>query len=232
MKKVEKIRKRIYHSLSSEILLPSPDKLASLAQILSKQLEHEEKTKRYASIKEVLTLLGAGAFLGLSFLIPQSSIIAKPFLDAKRQKDREMWKQYNASYLKRMIRRLQNEKLVTLKEDRGEQQVILTKQGKQRIIKYSLEHLSIEKPSSWDGRWRMIMYDVSDNRKKMRDLFRQTLKTLGFYQIQESVWIYPYPCEEQVSFLREYYGVGNEVLYVIATKMEDDVPYRIFFGIT
>ena len=36
---------------------------------------------------------------------------------------------------------------------------------------------------------------------------------------------------KQVTFLREYYGVGNDVLYVVATRLEDDAPYRSYFGI-
>lgn len=109
---------------------------------------------------------------------------------------------------------------------------MLTKNGKRRILKYSLDELTIEKPNSWDGRWRLVIYDVPKSKKYLRDVFRGTLKNLGFYQLQESVWLYPFPCEPQVTFLREYYDVGGEVVYVVASELEDDAPYRTYFNLS
>lgn len=77
----------------------------------------------------------------------------------------------------------------------------------------------------------MVIYDVDSRKKYLRDVFRSTLKSLGFLKLQESVWLYPYPCEVEVTFLREYYGVGNEVLYVVATRLEDDASHRTYFGV-
>lgn len=231
MKPAARVKKRAYRSQLRDFPLPEDAKIAELSRILLANREQEEAKQRYARVKTVLTLLGVGAVLGMSLVAPGAAMIAKPFLDAQREKEREEWKRFNPSYLKRTIYRLRREKLVELSEVDGEQMVVLTKHGKQRILKYSLEDLVIETPRSWDGRWRMVLYDVSHRRKALRDLFRQTLKSLGFYQLQESVWLYPYPCESQVTFLREYYGVGNEVLYVIAVKLEDDAPYRTYFGV-
>ncbi len=219
-------------SIVQSVPLPSEDRLRTLSELLVRQSEQEKRRYGYASVKQVLGLLGAGAVIGLSlFVSPTAAMLAKPFLDAKREKEREMWKQFNESYLKRTLRRMQKEKLVKIVERGGEQVVELTKNGKRRIIKYSLETLSIEKPASWDGRWRLVLYDVPHRRRQLRDIFRQSLKGLGFYQLQESVWLYPYPCEQQVTFLREFYGVGSEVLYIVAIKLEDDLPYRTYFGL-
>jgi len=211
--------------------LPSDEKIVKLASLLEKQMREEKRDNQYASVKNVLTILGAGAVLSMSFIAPPILLAAKPFLDAKREDDYESWKQFNSYYLKRTIRRLQKQKLVKIQEHDGDQVVTLTKNGKRRILKYSLGDLTIDKQKNWDGKWRLVLYDVSNNRRVLRDLFREMLKSLGFYQLQESVWIYPYPCENQISFLREYYGVGNEVIYVVAKKLEDDTPYRTYFGV-
>jgi len=215
----------------SDLPLPSDSKIRELALMLEKQMRNEKTENRYASVKKVLTILGAGAVLSMSFFIPSALLLAKPFLDKKREDEFNSWKQFNTFYLKRTIRRLQKAKLVEIHENDGKEIVVLTKNGRRKILKYSLDTLSIEKPKQWDGQWRLILYDVSDTRKGLRDIFRETLRALGFYQLQESVWIYPYPCENQISFLREYYGVGNEVIYVIAKKLEDDTPYRTYFGV-
>jgi len=231
MKRVRRSRRKYMRTLDS-LPLPSDDRLQTLSDLVVRQAEQERRHKRYASVRHVLGILGTGAVLGLSlFVAPTAVMLAKPFLDARREKEREEWKQFNESYLKRTIRRMQKEKLVKIAQRDGEQVVELTKHGKQRIIKYSLDNLSIEKSPSWDGRWRLVLYDVPHRRKVLRDIFRHALKGLGFYQLQESVWLYPYPCEQQITFLREFYGVGGEVLYVVATKLEDDGPYRTYFGL-
>ena len=224
-------RKKQDNSFFKDIPLPTDEKIAHLASLLQDQMQKEKRENQYASVKHVLTILGAGAVISASFLAPPILLAVKPFLDAKREDEFESWKHFNKSYLKRTVRRLQREKFVEIHEKDGEQTVTLTKNGKRRILKYSLEEVSISKPKSWDGQWRLIMYDVAQNRKKLRDLFRETLKNLGFFQLQESVWIYPYPCEKTISFLREYYGVGNEVIYVVATRLEDDSPYRTYFHV-
>lgn len=214
------------------VKFPPEEKIIQLAQLLEKQMRNEEMHEKYATVKRILSLLGAGTVLSLSLISPTALVLAKPFLDEKRRRDNNEWKQFNQRYLRATIARLRKEKLVKIEERDGEQKVILAKHGKQRILKYSLDSLTIEKPKRWDSRWRLVVYDVPKQKKHLRDLFRETLKNLGFYQLQESVWIYPYPCEPQITFLREYYGVGNEVVYVVATTLEDDSPYRTYFGLS
>ena len=226
---IKNYRKRRLSSPMSALPLPADEKIASLAALIAQHKEKECQDNQYASVKKVLSLLGMGVFIGSSFIAPGILIAAKPFLDVKREEDSESWKQFNSYYRKRTLKRLQKEKCVEIQEQNGEQTVMLTKNGKRKILKYALDDLVIDKPKKWDGRWRLILYDVAHNRKHLRDLFRGTLKGLSFYQLQESVWIYPYPCELAISFLREYYGVGNEVINVIAIKLEDDSPYRTYF---
>lgn len=214
-----------------ELSIPSDDRIASLSAILAKNIQQEEIHRRYAPIKQILTGIGIAGVVGLAFIAPSALILVKPFLDDKKQRERNMWKHYNPSYLRSSIKRLQRLRYVEKSVKNDEEVVILTAAGKRRILKYALDELSIEKPKQWDGKWRMIIYDVEEKKKKLRDIFRRALISLGFLKLQESVWVYPYPCEEQVTFLREYYDVGNEVLYVVATKLEDDTPYREYFDI-
>lgn len=216
---------------SSLLPLPSESKINDLAVLLKQQMQNERKKNTYASVKQVLSILGAGAVLSMAFISPSAIYLAKPFLNKKREDEWNEWKHFNKFFLKRTIQRLKKSKLVEIHSENGIETVILTKNGQRKILKYSLDALSIDRPKMWDGQWRLILYDVSDKRKGFRDIFREALQTLGFLQLQESAWVYPYPCEKQISFLREYYAVGNEVIYVIAKKLEDDTPYRIYFNV-
>ena len=77
----------------------------------------------------------------------------------------------------------------------------------------------------------MVMYDVARNKASQRTLFRATLKQLGFFNLQESVWIHPYPCEREIHFLKDFCGMGENVIYIIAHKIENDGTYRKQFGL-
>ncbi len=215
--------------MPEEKTIPSDEQISNLSSLLSKQFQKEEIHHRYAPIKKVLTVIGIAGALGLTLLAPGIAPITKQIVDAQTEK--EDWKKYNPSFLRRSIKRLRQQKLVRCSNCNGKQSFFLTTHGKRRILKYALTELDIEKPKHWDGHWRLIIYDVENKRKQMRDQFRKQLQILGFFQLQKSVWIYPYPCEEQITFLREYYGVGNEVLYIVTKILEDDSPYRTYFGI-
>lgn len=220
-----------YSSLDLILPVPTEDKLASLSELLVRQIQKEDIHRRYAPVKHILGLIGTAGVVGLALVAPSAAILAKPFLDDQRKKQNNAWKQYNPALLRASLRRLHEQKYVEITKQNGEEVVVLADAGKRRILKFALDELAIEKPKYWDGHWRMIIYDVENSKRRLRDVFRSALKSLGFLQLQKSVWVYPYPCEKQTTFLKEYYGVGNEVLYVVATTLEDDSPYKVYFGL-
>src|SRR3989338_10920333 len=44
----------------------------------------------------------------------------------------------------------------------------------------------------WDGRWRIVMFDVAEVQKRKRDYLREKLKELGFGMLQEYVFLSPH----------------------------------------
>lgn len=41
----------------------------------------------------------------------------------------------------------------------------------------------------WDGKWRIVMFDIPENKRVIRDSFRRKLKEWKFKRWQQSVWI-------------------------------------------
>lgn len=156
---------------------------------------------KYASVQELLCRIGAGETLNLP--------------------------QYNPFYIKRTLERLTNQKFI----EKQDGEFVLTAEGKRWILKYTLAELSIPKPAKWDGRWRLVMYDVAGHQASLRNIFRSCLKRMGFITLQESVWLYPYPCEKEIHFLRDFCGMGDNVIYIIAHKIENDATYRKNFSL-
>lgn len=64
----------------------------------------------------------------------------------------------------------------------------LTSTGKKRLHR-DFPILNLAK--KWDKRWLIVVFDISEKSKSIRNNFRRKLKSLGFGMLQESVWISP-----------------------------------------
>lgn len=205
------------------------DKIEELAKVLSKQIDAEIFEKKYAPVRDVLKLVGAGAFLAASVVAPGLPRALKPF--RSDSEEYEAYKRFNIPYLKRALERLEQQKLVELDEEEGVQVVKVTEAGRQKILRFALGELAIEKPKYWDGNWYLVSYDVPEDFKFKRMILNEYLRAWGFYPLHQSVFLHAYPCEEQVEFLREYLGVGKYVRIFTVTKIENDLSFKSFFGV-
>lgn len=205
------------------------NKIDQLAKVLAKQIDKELFERKYAPAKEVLKLVGAGAFLTASFVMPNLPLALKPFL--KNENEFEAWKRFNIPYLKRTIQRLEKQKLVETGIEDGVQVVKITKGGRQKILRFALDELYVQKPRFWDQKWRLISFDLPETLSKTRKILVEYLKVWGFYPLHKSVYLHAYPCFKEIDFLKEYLGVGEYVRIFIATEIENDRLFRDFFGI-
>jgi hypothetical protein len=107
----------------------------------------------------------------------------------------------------------------------------LTPKGEARLRNIVIDEIEIKNPKKWDGKWRLVMYDLPVRFKKARDAFRWKLKDLGFFQFQKSAWIYPYPCEGELLFVADFYGVRKHIEILEVSKILDDKKLKIRFGL-
>lgn len=206
-------------------------KIDQLAKTLARQIDKEVFEKKYAPAKTILTLVGVGVFLMTAMVMPGLPLALKPFIDEKRKGEYEVWKKFNIPYLKRTLLRLERQKLVEIAEEDGRQVVKITNQGKQKIIKMALDELTIEKPKIWDGKWRLVSFDLPEKLAKERKRLVEYLHAWGFYPLHKSVYLHAYPCLKQVEFLREYMNVGEYVRNFVVSKIENDKVFKDFFGV-
>ena len=107
----------------------------------------------------------------------------------------------------------------------------LTSVGKEKIRKLELEDYKLSKPKRWDKKWRLVIFDIPEKKKKVRHHIRNLLEKMKFYRLQDSVWVYPYDCEDFIGLLKTELGVGKEVLYLIVDEIEGDKYLREEFGL-
>jgi len=107
----------------------------------------------------------------------------------------------------------------------------LTSKGEQILRRLELHDFKLRKPKRWDRKWRVLIFDIPERRKGLRQKIRNTLKTIGFVRLQNSVWAYPYDCEDLITLLKADFKIGKDLLYLIVDSLEYDRPLKECFGL-
>lgn len=63
---------------------------------------------------------------------------------------------------------------------------------------------------SWSRRWVLVIFDISEKSKSVRNNLRRKLKSLGFGMLQESVWISPLPIGKDMKEVIESIGLSKD----------------------
>lgn len=113
------------------------------------------------------------------------------------------------SSLSQALKRLREKGLVEFVSDE-KLTYRLTDKGKEKAILASLNFDEKE----WDGRWRMVIFDVPEKRRAARDILRSKLKQWGFTLWQQSVWASKKNCTKPLRDFIKSVGIENWVMVV------------------
>src|SRR3989344_2339715 len=179
----------------------------------------------YSPIKQrVVLLLAAGLTLGFS---PSPRVHARIWKSLPKA-----WKEIGRTTLRRIIKEFRYKRLVDLKEEKdGTVTVVLTKLGELHALRYNPENIKIAVPVRWDKKWRIVIFDIPEKKKKARDALRWELKKLGFFELQKSVWVFPYECGDAIDFLVELFEIRNCVRLLEVAKISNDADLRLYFNL-
>ena len=112
-------------------------------------------------------------------------------------------------------------------------QLKITNGGKRYLFKcLSLgDNKKLNAHKKWDKKWRVLIFDIPETRRFDGDNIRHSLVSIGFMRLQDSVWVYPYNCEDLISLLKADTETGEDVLYMIVEAIENDEPIKKYFGL-
>lgn len=168
--------------------------------------------------KKILLLLAAGVALSAAKTMGRQ-------LKILGELSKE-WKRLRRTSLTRSLDSLYNSRLIHLKPKGDSMEIILSVEGKKLVRRFNLETLEIRKQDDWDGKWRIVMFDVPERIKKVRDTLRFLFKDIGLVEYQKSVFITPYPCEREIKFIAEFYGVFSSIKFVVADVISDQSKFE------
>ena len=171
----------------------------------------------------ILALALGGAALAVLITAPGLAHALKPFAQKKhyplRQKD-----------LKKVTEKIKKDKLVRIVEKNNRDYLEITNRGRRQLVEYNIDTVKIQK-QKWDGLWRIVVFDIPEKYRFARVDLREKLREIGFRKLQKSVWICPYQCEKEISFIASVYGVEKYVNYIEAIRIDSDKYFRNIFNL-
>lgn len=185
------------------------------------QLERgSKKRRRRANLKKIiLGTVAAAGLVGVAMVAPNVLGAMKKLglLPSKRQ----------IEIIQNSRQRLIRQGLLVYRDG----MLRLTPAGERTLRLLELRGYMPHKPKRWDSKWRVLVFDIPETRKKLREQIRRTLVTVGFVRLQDSVWLYPYDCEDLMTLLKADFHIGKDMLYLIVDSLEYDTPFRRRFGL-
>jgi len=169
--------------------------------------------------RKILLLLEAGFALMLS-QSPKTSF--RVISAAARQ-----WSNINKRSLRDSVRKLYESKLITTKDNPdGSVTMVLSQSGKEKVLTYQLDKMKIKPPRAWDKKWRIVLFDIPEKRRKARDALRHHLQQLGCHELQKSVLVHPFECRNEVDYLIEFFHLRPFVRFVTAESIDNELHLK------
>jgi len=187
-----------------------------------KKYKYYFRKPRSEIVKDIFSLLLASGVI----LIAASS----PYFVRSILKNFNKLGKYSKKRIDNTFYNLKKQGLIKIESRNHQIYVSLTNEGRRKAGIFQINNLKIKKPKKWDKKWRIAMFDISENKKIRREALRGKLKELGFYQLQKSVWVYPYDCQSEIELLKDFFNLSQkEIKIVVAEKVSDDRELKEFF---
>lgn len=171
--------------------------------------------------QKILLLLLAGLALGLTYNPNRQLRIVK---ELQRE-----WGKIDRRELEGTIRKLYKSQLIEARENKdGTSTLVLSGKGKVRALTYRFGEMQIQ-TGHWDGKWRIVAFDVPEKLKPTREALRRKLRELGFYEFQKSVFVFPYECKDEIDFIIEFFNMRPYVRYGTLETIDNDLHLRKVF---
>lgn len=175
-------------------------------------------------LNATLAIIATGGILTCAAIAPNATgtilKMIKGHKQKKREQYRQMWRCFNYLKKKRILEFVRE-------EDDG-LVYRLSSSGKNRVRKFMIDELTINEPEDWDGKWRLITFDIPERHRQARQALAKKLKETGFYQCQKSVWVHPFPCDEEIEFLKDVFGIHPFIKIFEVNQMTDGKTLHYF----
>jgi phenylacetic acid degradation operon negative regulatory protein len=127
---------------------------------------------------------------------------------------------------RRMLRYLHDKGWIKKVDKNSEKFYQLTQKGELEAL---LAKAKLPHQGKWDGKWRMVIFDIPEDHKDKRNLLRLLLKKNNFYMLQASVYVSPHAFNrEAVTYLQET-KLSPYIRIIKVEEMDNDTDLKKHF---
>lgn len=175
-------------------------------------------------IKDILSWLVIGGAIAVASTSPSFLYNALRAFHKNRK--------YRRQSVSNAFSRLRKEGAFIIEKRNNQLYLSLSEEGRKKAGRFQINDLKIKKPKKWDGKWRLVVFDVDNRQRMKREVLRGFLKRLGFYKLQQSVWIYPFDCQDEIVLLKDFFGFSSkELQFIVAERVDSEEFLRRKFKI-
>lgn len=188
-------------------------------------LETEAKSKRRKGYVQsaVLAAVGVAGMLLVGMAAPNTLQILGKLGSGKKRFGEEA---------RSALSRLAGKGFIKFEERDGKKFARITEKGRCALaLEEQKAAFRLKRRRTWDGRYRMVIFDIPERKRSLRAALRRTMQQAGFLCLQGSVWLYPYDCEDLVMLVKADLHIGKDVLYTIVEKIEGEGWIKRYFGL-
>ncbi len=183
--------------------------------------KNRQKKRRHglgAIERDIMQQLSLGDFLYAFLLSGRSS---RAFYRLARER---------AAYRFRRKRAIKHLTVLGYVRERGDH-LAITEKGRAALGETIRATRQLLGKRSWDGKWRIVSFDIPERFAVMRDRVRSILKRAGFVQLHRSVWIFPHECEELIKLIKDESSLSAYILYGVLERIENGAKLRKIFRV-
>lgn len=128
----------------------------------------------------------------------------------QREKSRQQFSQ--------LVYHLKKKGYIKIKNFEQKKAIMLTLKGTKKVLKTKFK---IEKRKKRkDGKWQMIIFDIPEEKRFLRNILRDSLQLLEYKMLQRSVWICPYDVIKETELVLRKHSLDQYVKLFLIEEME------------
>jgi len=131
--------------------------------------------------------------------------------------------------IERALKNLANDGEVEVDVHGKRKRYRITPSGTQKLARLEFEAYQPPRFKSWDKKWRVVCFDIPETEKYTRTLFQTKLSELGFYRLQNSVFVTPHNCKELIMLADRAFDLKTCVRVILAEAIDNEQHLLNFF---
>lgn len=120
----------------------------------------------------------------------------------------------------RTLKTMEKRGYISVFEGAQSEFIKITKAGRHQLSQFYLSSDDHIVPTTWDGKWRVVILDVPETDKQTRNALRYILKKANFLCLKNSVWISPYSFEQFLFNMKENLNLHDEMIILVTDYLD------------